>query len=263
MKSIGPCLLLLTTAIPCFSQQAPAFSVATFKPAKGDGQPILRPLPDGFRGTSLTMHMLIANAFENSRLEGEPAWANIDRYDFEARLDSTQAELRTPSVTGAHVHTLNLALQQLLKDRCGLRTHMKSTSIPAYALVVLAGGPRLKADKPNDPDLPNGTLRLLRGQITGQGVSIHRLADLLSMQLGRPVLDRTQLADRYDFTLHWQEDGSPEGKAPVVMPAPPSAEDSRAEIPSALEKQLGLKLVPARTTVEVLAIDHLERPSAN
>jgi len=261
MKSIG-LFLLLIAAPSSHTQQPPAFSVATFKPAQGDGAPILRPLPNGFRGTNLTMHMLIANAYENPRIEGEPAWAGLDRYDFQARLDSAQSDAQTPGVSGRHVHLLDLALQQLLENRCGLKVHLKMTTVPAYALVV-AGIPRLTEDKSSDPDLPNGTLRLLRGEIIGQGVSVGRLADLLSAQLARPVLDQTQLTGSYDFKLQWQDDESPSRAPSAVAPSAPSADDARAGIPAVLERQLGLKLVSARTTVEVLVIDHLERPSAN
>lgn len=271
MPAMRSALLFLAASALCYCQTpadrtiaAPAFAVATFKPSKGDRPPILRPMKDGYRGSNLTLHMLIANAYENPRVEGEPAWANLDSYDFEARLDSPETTANSSAVANVDVHILNLALQELLKERCGLWLHTRKAIVPAYDLIIASGGVRLKPDKPNDPDLPNGSLRLLRGEIVGQGVPIARLAELLSAQLDRPVLDRTQLTGRYDFTLQWQiDDNALDNTSFGGAPVPPSADDPRAGIPAALEKQLGLKLTPAKTTVDVLVVDHLARPSAN
>jgi len=74
----------------------------------------------------------------------------------------------------------------------------------------------------------------------------------LAWPLERPVVDQTGLADRYDFTLKWTPDG-----APADDPnAPPG-------IFVAIEEQLGLKLEAAKVPVDVLVIDHVERPSEN
>jgi uncharacterized protein (TIGR03435 family) len=99
----------------------------------------------------------------------------------------------------------------------------------------------------------------------GQGVPVERLAQWLTGQLGRPVLDMTAMQGRYSFTLTWETGDAPEPSS-VAQDGPPSApgaDDPRAAIPAALEKQLGLRLEPAKTSVEVLVVDRLQRPSAN
>lgn len=75
---------------------------------------------------------------------------------------------------------------------------------------------------------------------------------LLCRETGRPVLDRTGLAGKYDFTLEFE----PTAKM--------GKEDSgRPSVFTALEEQLGLKLVPAKEPVDVLVIDSIEHPAAN
>ena len=82
----------------------------------------------------------------------------------------------------------------------------------------------------------------------------------LSYAAGRPVYDRTGLTGRYDITLKYTTDDMAEpvagaDGAPPLDTAPPLAK--------ALEEQLGLKLVPARGNMDVIVIDHVEKPSGN
>jgi len=71
--------------------------------------------------------------------------------------------------------------------------------------------------------------------------------------LHRTILDETGLSGTYDFTLTY-----PEGISPHVGEALP--EPAISSLSSALETQLGLKLEPRTTKMEVLVIDHVERP---
>jgi uncharacterized protein (TIGR03435 family) len=89
------------------------------------------------------------------------------------------------------------------------------------------------------------------------------LAHLLSQWVGRSVIDKTGLAGKYDFTLKWTPGpdvlrGPPEG--PV---APPPPDPSGPSIFTALQEDLGLRLQSARGPVEILVIDHVEKPDAN
>ncbi|HTW63233.1 MAG TPA: TIGR03435 family protein [Bryobacteraceae bacterium] len=70
---------------------------------------------------------------------------------------------------------------------------------------------------------------------------------------GRPVLDKTGLTGSYDFTLDWSPD--------FGGPHPP--DPSGADLFTALQEQLGLKLEPQRVPIEMLIIDHAGRPSEN
>jgi bla regulator protein blaR1 len=255
-----------TQRAPDHPAKPPVFSVATFKPSRGDQPPLLRPMRDGFLARNVTLPMLIASAYENPRIEGDPAWASTASYDFEARLDSPNEGVAGSeyAVTTTQVHDLDLALQSLLKQRCGLVTHTRDTEVPAYSLIIATGGIRMKSSASDDPTLPpNGALRLNRGEISGQGVKMGHLADVLSGQLGRPVVDRTSLTGKFDLSIRWEASDEQHEAMTEAGQAVPSADDPRSAIPALIEKQLGLKLVATKTTVKVRVVDHLERPSAN
>ena len=92
------------------------------------------------------------------------------------------------------------------------------------------------------------------------------LTRLLTSRLGRTVIDQTGLTGRYDFKLDWSpdmrtttDDASSNGAQPGLLPAAPSG----PSIFTAVQEQLGLKLEPQKGPVEILVIDHAERPSAN
>ena len=95
------------------------------------------------------------------------------------------------------------------------------------------------------------------------------LAELLSGQLDREVIDQTGLKGNYDLTLNWSpEVGS--GSMPPIPPGetlgvdnPPPPDSSGPSIFTALQEQLGLRLESTKGPVEVIVIDHIERPSEN
>jgi len=108
-------------------------------------------------------------------------------------------------------------------------------------------------------------IRMGRGQINGQGMPMELLANQLSNILGRSVLDRTGLKGSYDVKLEWtpdQEQGGIFGGGPDAPPPPPS-DSSGPSIFTALQEQLGLKLESQKGPVEIIVIDHLEKPSEN
>lgn len=79
------------------------------------------------------------------------------------------------------------------------------------------------------------------------------LTEMLSQQLVRPVIDKTGLTGKYDFPLRWIPDGSG-----WIVPLP-----SDLSIFTAVQEDLGLKLQSAKGPVDVLIIDHAEKPNAN
>ena len=90
----------------------------------------------------------------------------------------------------------------------------------------------------------------------------------LGLQLGRPVIDKTGLTGRYDFTLEWTpepgEGGGPEALGfPPGTQAAPATNTNGPSIFTALQEQLGLRLDSQRGLGELLVLDHVEKPSAN
>lgn len=98
-----------------------------------------------------------------------------------------------------------------------------------------------------------------RGLIDVVGVTMPRLIFILSDTLGRAVVDKTGFTGTFDAHLEFTPDegtGNVPGQAATVdLPGP--------SIFTALQEQLGLRLEPAKGPVEVLVIDHVERPSEN
>jgi uncharacterized protein (TIGR03435 family) len=92
----------------------------------------------------------------------------------------------------------------------------------------------------------------------GEAAPMATLASRLSNELGRAVVNNTRLDGNYDFMLQW---------TPEPGPAPPDDQTAvDATYPSlftALREQLGLRLEAARGPVEVIVIDHVEKPGDN
>jgi uncharacterized protein (TIGR03435 family) len=81
----------------------------------------------------------------------------------------------------------------------------------------------------------------------------------LSKNVDRPILDKTEIAEPFDLHLEWAPDNA--AAKPTKTEQPP--DDSRPSIFAAIQEQLGLKLTAQKAPVEVLVIDHVEKPSAN
>jgi len=86
---------------------------------------------------------------------------------------------------------------------------------------------------------------------------------LQSTALDRPVVDHTGLSGRFDFTLTWVPDEFqfPDLKVPGA-PTIPSVTDG-PDLFTAFQQQLGLKLDSTKEPVDVIVIDHVEKPSEN
>jgi uncharacterized protein (TIGR03435 family) len=144
-------------------------------------------------------------------------------------------------------------LRQLLADRFKTTLHRETKVLPVYALAVAKGGPKLPAANPEDghhavEQLP----RIADGEsFFFPDNSMAEFAVKLSLLRGmeRPVVDRTGIAGFFDITL--------KGAAKALLqPDGPS-------LFTLLPELVGLKLVPTKAPVEVLVIDHAEKPSEN
>jgi len=99
----------------------------------------------------------------------------------------------------------------------------------------------------------------------GQLVPMDKFIRTLSMVMGRPVLNRTNFDGSLDVQLDFTPDDSTAGLIGMGGPGAvhPEADASQPNIFTALQQQLGLKLISTKGPVEVLVIDHVERPSEN
>jgi uncharacterized protein (TIGR03435 family) len=274
-------------ATPRPAAGAPAFDVVSIKENKsGEAGGSMRRQPGRIIVTNFPMRMLIINAFglQAQQLQGGPDWLDSARYDITAQF-SGEIAVTEPGTVGP----LNLMLQRVLADRFQLAVHTETREIPIYALTIArsdrALGPKLrpaatdceavmnamlKAAREGDgpppaaPQLPDGRpgcgMRASAGgQLTAGGTSMAALARFMTVPAGRIIVDKTGLTGGYDFDLEY----TPDPPAPGGQPQTAPADSNKPSLFTALEEQLGLKLVPERGPVEMLVIDRVERPTEN
>jgi bla regulator protein BlaR1 len=156
-------------------------------------------------------------------------------------------------------------LQAMLEDRLKLVVHRNTKEALVYLLVVGKNGPKFKESNPGElhpgtrPMPGGGTLSRQEkdDQMTIHyfGISMAQLPRFVLGDAGRPIQDKTGLTGKYDVTIQRSalQPGGLQGAA-ASDPGPSAA---------SIADQLGLKLEPAKGQVEMLVIDHVERPSPN
>jgi bla regulator protein BlaR1 len=191
--------------------------------------------------------ILIQSAFNLSigsenLIIGAPAWANseADRYEIQAKIDDASFAAMQKMTPEQQREQVALMEQSLLADRFKLKVHFETRDLPAFALVVAKGGAKLTpAQEGEHPQLSSSST-----ETTGTAVTLYDFArSPLLRPNGRIVINQTGLEGAYDFTVK----GEP-------GPDPPS-------FFTLIEEQLGLKLVPTKASVEVIIIDHIEKPT--
>ena len=101
------------------------------------------------------------------------------------------------------------------------------------------------------------------GVLWGKSVSMASIADALSGLTDRPAVDRTGISGQFEFDLRWSDGSQPvRNDNEATRETVPNSE-APLSIFAAVQEQLGLRLEPARGPVEVLIIDHVEKPSGN
>jgi uncharacterized protein (TIGR03435 family) len=228
----------------------PSFEAASIRPVEASGRPIdLRFLPNRFVATTVTASQLIEQAYglQAREISGGPDWVRVDRFDVTATTGS--------EVSGDQ---MKLMLQSLLADRFQLQLDRETRTATVYRLTSV--NPR----NLNPPAKPEGrslvsTVRedrtgVLSYHYDGYNVTMGALASTLAQHVRAPVSDETKLAGQYDFRINWTYDEpfgglQPDPNIPTIF--------------TALERDLGLKLVADKGTVPVHVIRRISRPSPN
>ncbi len=243
------------SAQPGAGQPSIDFEVAAIKPHPPDGTTNAGWgfSGDSFSATNLTVETMLFFAYDlkmDSQVQGLPKWGDSDHWDINARIgdEGVQAlrKLNRPDFTSEH----QLLLENLLAQRFQLKIHHETRTLPIYELTIARSGPKLKAavslDKRSGSSSGDG--RFDGGNI-GIAALVSGLSD--SDDVSRIVVDKTGLTGRYDIHLRWTPSDQQE------------TADSGPSIFTALEEQLGLKLVSAKGPVDVIVVDHIERPTEN
>lgn len=224
---------------------APAFEVASVR--LGDPHPA--PLPPGaspigpfptnrFFAHNVNLRLIIAVAFgaDERYLEG-PEWLDSSNYSIDARVEGDQM------LTYDQIKPL---VQNLLAQRFGLKVHHGSKLSAGFELVIAKGGPKLQPARGDGK--PWG--QILSNRLDSWNDSTGDLASMLSRPAGQPVVDKTGITGSYDIHLTYAPANDPNSALPSIF--------------TAVQEQLGLKLVPQKVPVDTLVIDHVDKiPTEN
>jgi uncharacterized protein (TIGR03435 family) len=240
------------------------FEAASVKPTPPNtpGGGALRFAPGGrLIISNILLNSIIAKAYGVLlyQITGAPSWVDSQRYEISA------------VAPGAKDSQMPGLLQALLADRFHLVARRETREIGVYELKLARKdgklGPRLALVNdgdctPSEPGKPGALseypwqLRCGRsswgsGIVGAHAVAINEFVRVLSAVLGRKVINQTGLTGKLDLHIRWHDDDDP---------------DSEPEGPSiftAFQEQLGLKLESTKGSVEVIVIDHVEKPSEN
>ena len=289
---------VILSVLACVGMAAgQSFDVASVKVhPPGDGMRIMVrmgrgcPNPDDpgrliFENVTLKNILTLAFGVKSYQISG-PATLDGDRFDLTAKVPS-----------GVSKDECQKMLQNLVAERFKMTVHHEQKELPALALVVAKGGVKMKKyeEAPKNPDdppapsrppvsfgrggpMPSGAMRMEmqpgRMHLNATGISMSQLVEMLSNQVGQPVVDETGLKDKYNVELEFAPDMRAMGM-PMMMPPPggggpggggggPAPEaDSAPSLVTAVQ-DLGLKLEPKKAPLDVVVVDHIEKtPTEN
>jgi uncharacterized protein (TIGR03435 family) len=212
--------------------------------------------------TTLRTLIAIAWRLQPFQVSGGPAWVRSEYFDVNTEAAESPSEDR-----------LFLMMQALFKERFSLKLHFETAERPVYILVpgktgrtppaglqVSTEGSCIKADAASPPE-PNacGSLGMGSNHLEAHEISMTRFAEALTRVVDRKVIDGTGRTEKFNISLQWLPDehqALPSSDAIALPPDTPS-------IFTALQEQLGLKLESGKAAVELLVIDHADRPGEN
>jgi uncharacterized protein (TIGR03435 family) len=252
--------LLAGSLISCIQAQAPTskpkFEVATVKPDipdKPGGYALNCTGGTGFVAKEQMLVTLLEFAYDlpygANRVASVPPWiaSPETRFEIHGKVER--------KVTFDECRQM---VQSLLADRFKVVLHRENREFPVYLLSVAKKGPRLHPTTENPNVLSSVTLNGAQLQLgdgyrttaSGRGMSMPELARFLTTlpAVGRPVIDKTGLTGFYAFSLDF---------------ASTLGDDTRPDLFAALQEQLGLKLESTRGPIQILVVDHAEKPSEN
>ena len=238
----------------------PSFEVATIKP-NDSGATSMQGLNVGgrnFRTRASSLADLISFSYQLQikQIVNLPDWATKDRYDIDATIQPEGAP------NPAQVRTM---IQKLLADRFALKFHKEKREMSAYVMTIGKDGKKFAATEMKGPlpgigmrPTPSGLAFMIRNADMGEFTAF-----LQVLVLDRPVVDRTGLTDHYDLTFTFTPDDSLFNGHPPPLPAKTDSTEAAPNFFEALTKSTGLKLDAQKAPVDVLAVDHAQKPSAN
>jgi uncharacterized protein (TIGR03435 family) len=249
------------------------FEVASIRLNSDNGPQRLDLFPQ-FRAQNVTLKDLFLLAYDVKafQVSGGPSWFGSDRYDISAKMAGVPSPGRDAMILQRR------RLQMLLHQRFALAVRHETKELPVYVLTVAKGGPKLKGSACTEGDPKNpapapgktimdycGSSGFSRGRFEASSATIADVAKALSNLLGRAVVDKTGIDGTFHVVLTFAIDDTTRRfpDAPTGADNPAAADDGVPNIFTAIQEQLGLKLESGRGPVDVMVIDHVEKPSEN
>jgi uncharacterized protein (TIGR03435 family) len=219
------------------------------------------------RGTenirNLELHKIVASSFRiQDKMVFGPDWMDKVRYDITAKGPDPEAS--NPEVWEM--------MRSLLAERFHLQYHIETREMSAYVLSIARGGAKYVKgeegrckEKIQAGDTNCGSIDFLPFGVGIVNTPIGGLTGALARTLqDRAIVDKTGLPDRYDIRVLWRPDNvDPAQLDEIMTKLPPELRPPDMNIFEAFEKQAGLKLEAAKTGVQVLVVDRIERPTEN
>jgi uncharacterized protein (TIGR03435 family) len=234
MKRISLSILLFSAALQAQPSDTPRFEVASIKPSNADPRSGGVSSRSGLlRSVNVTLKRSIMGAYAigPNQIAGGPDWLDTERFDITAKAGQPLGD-----------HDLMVMLQSLLAERFKLAIHREMKTTQVYVMEA-AKNVKLEKDDGGNSSTENG-----RGDLVVRNASMDRFAEVLSRQTDFPVVNRTGLDGVFKLELKWSLD-SAKGDGPSLY--------------TAIQEQLGLRLRAQKIPIEVLVIDHAERPTEN
>ena len=235
------------------------FDVISVKPHRpGDTSMIWRWSSSGFQVTNMKLLYLLTSSYnvQPFLVFGLPPWAESTHWDIEAKVVDTDLK-PMDKLTSEEQKAL---VKSLLRDRFGMEAHAEEKVQPVFLMTVLPGGAKLQKSAPLPADKPVpkfgiSNWRTGDGSLTGERITIREIAEVLSNQVERKIIDRTGLGDDYyAVSLKW----TPDRRADADNGA-----DTEPTLVEALREELGLKLTVDKAPVPTVVVDKIVQPEAD
>lgn len=244
MTAVKPALLIALAAGFSYAQtpESLRFEVATVKPANSEeiqaGGSGIKTGHGRATGINVTLKRCIIGSFHVGphQIIGGPSWLDSDRFHIEAKAEQ-------PTNDGS---ALDVMLRNLLADRFHLVVHTEIRTMPALLLVVGKKGPKLEQGDSGQAATDAG-----HGRIKIRNETMDDFAERLARVTDLPVINQTNLPGIFNLTLLWTPNED--------HPKP----DDPPSLFTAIQEQLGLRLTARKSQVQVLVIDHAQRPDEN
>lgn len=264
-KALGSCLICLLWLPMLAAAQSPlplAYDVSSVKPHdSGDPGMSWRNNQDGFSILNTGLKNVIASGWNvrGDQVTGAPSWTDDLHWD----ITGKSTELTPEQLRKLTNEQKSQMMQKLLAERFHLKAHLETRTGPVFTLSPAKGGIRLKpiamtVEEKAAGKVADSSLSMTGGSATvmeAKRIPLSMLIGTLAINLHQTMLDKTELPTDavYSFTLRWAADYG----------TGTSADSDAPPLPTALQEQLGIHVEASRGPMQVLVIDHVEKPTDN